>query len=69
MIAFEWPLLVIILPLPWLLRRLLPASNPMQQAALKVPFLEDFADAEANSSVQIRQWPLFLATRPGACWC
>jgi len=42
MIHFEWPLLIFALPLPLLLRWLLPPCQPAQQAALKVPFLDDF---------------------------
>jgi Ca-activated chloride channel family protein len=66
MIAFEWPLIFFVLPLPWLFRKLIPASNPQQQAALKVPFLEDFARAKTQSSSQLSQWPLILAS---IAWC
>lgn len=39
---FEWPWLVLSLPLPWLLRLLLPSSQLGAQAVLRVPFLADF---------------------------
>jgi len=61
MIHFEWPLLILALPLPLLIRWLLPADMPEQQAALKVPFLDDFAIGEAKSVTQNQQWPLLLA--------
>ena len=62
MIQFEWPWLFWVLPLPLLLRWLIPASQPQQQAALKVPFLEDFASAETRALGQSRQqWLLGLA--------
>jgi len=61
MIHFEWPLLILALPLPLLIRWLLPADMPEQQAALKVPFLDDFALGEAKSVTQNQQWPLLLA--------
>jgi Ca-activated chloride channel family protein len=61
MIHFEWPLLILALPLPLLIRWLLPADMPEQQAALKVPFLDDFATGEARSVTQNNQWPLLLA--------
>ncbi len=42
MLQFEWPWLFALLPLPWLLRRFLPAATPAQGAALRVPELRDF---------------------------
>ncbi|MEY4717978.1 MAG: hypothetical protein RL563_596, partial [Pseudomonadota bacterium] len=38
MLTFDWPWLMLLLPLPALLRWLLPARAPVQQAALIVPF-------------------------------
>lgn len=61
MIYFEWPWLLAVLPLPLLIRWLLPAYQPAEQAALKVPFLDDFMDAETKSVTQNQQWPLLLA--------
>jgi Ca-activated chloride channel family protein len=46
MIAFAWPLVFVLLPLPWLMRRLLaPARRPLG-AGLRVPF---FARLKAAS--------------------
>lgn len=61
MIHFAWPWLFAVLPLPLLIRWLLPAQTPVEQAALKVPFLDDFVDAEARTVSQPQQWPLRLA--------
>ncbi|WP_031434266.1 vWA domain-containing protein [Methylomarinum vadi] len=61
MIHFEWPWLLLSLPLPLLIRWLLPTHAPAEQAALKVPFLEDFADAETRTVMPARRWPLLLA--------
>jgi Ca-activated chloride channel family protein len=61
MIHFEWPLLILALPLPLLIRWLLPVNMPEQQAALKVPFLDDFATGATRSVTQNHQWPLLLA--------
>jgi hypothetical protein len=36
--GFAWPWLLLALPLPWLLRRLLPPVADASAAALKVPF-------------------------------
>jgi Ca-activated chloride channel family protein len=61
MIHFEWPLMILVLPLPILVRWLLPAELPEQQSALIVPFLDDFATAETKMVSQPKQWPLLLA--------
>jgi Ca-activated chloride channel family protein len=62
MIHFEWPWLLASLPLPLLIRWLLPAQNPIEQAALKVPFLADFSVGQTMASSQAKQWPLLLAS-------
>jgi len=62
MIHFEWPYLIFALPLPFLIRWLVPVDLPEQQAALKVPFLEDFITAETTAVSQHKQWPFLLAT-------
>lgn len=61
MIHFEWPWLLTALPLPLLIRWLVPANNPVEQAALKVPFLNDFSEGQTLAASQTRQWPLLLA--------
>ena len=61
MIHFAWPWLLAALPLPLLIRWLLPAKNPLEQAALKVPFLDDFSIGQTPAVSQVRQWPLWLA--------
>ncbi|MBI2993266.1 MAG: VWA domain-containing protein [Gammaproteobacteria bacterium] len=63
MIHFEWPWLAVLLPLPWLARLVLqPALRP-RDAALRVPFLRDFIEAQAGpESTQRRPgWLLLLA--------
>jgi len=62
MIHFEWPWLLLSLPLPLLVRWLFPAKMALEQAALKVPFLDDFSDAETKSVTQNQKWPLLLAS-------
>ncbi|MFA6052383.1 MAG: VWA domain-containing protein [Methylobacter sp.] len=61
MIHFEWPWLLAALPLPLLIRWLVPANVPVEQAALKVPFLDDFSDGETRAISKNQQWPLWLA--------
>ena len=61
MIHFLWPWLIACLPLPLLMRWLIPALNPVEQAALKVPFLEDFGLQQSHYVAQPKKWPLLLA--------
>ncbi len=61
MIHFAWPWLLTLLPLPLLIRYLLPAHHPVEQAALKVPFLADFSVGQTTASSQAKQGPLLLA--------
>ena len=62
MIHFEWPWLLTALPLPLLVRWLIPANTPLEQSALKVPFLDDFSDDKTPLISKHQQWPLLLAT-------
>ena len=62
MIHFEWPWLLITLPLPIVVDWLVPSKISVEQSALKVPFLEDFLEAKAETTTQAKQWPLWLAT-------
>ncbi|MEQ1740637.1 MAG: VWA domain-containing protein [Methyloglobulus sp.] len=62
MIHFEWPWLLLVLPLPLLVRWLFPARMTVEQAALKVPFLDDFSDSQTQSVTQNQKWPLWLAS-------
>ncbi len=61
MIHFEWPWLIALLPLPWLVRHYLPAAVVTREAALRVPFLDDFTESETQSFRQVKRWPLWLA--------
>jgi len=44
MFSFAWPWLLLLLPLPFVLRRIVPAAATKREAALRVPFLEDFCE-------------------------
>lgn len=61
MIHFEWLWLILALPLPLLIRWLVPTTTPKEQAALKVPFLEDLLTAKTSTVSQNKQWPLLLS--------
>ena len=63
MIHFEWPWLALLLPLPWIVRAVLgPALRP-REAALRVPFLQDFVAVQTGTEPAGRRpgWPLLLA--------
>lgn len=63
MISFEWPWVFLALPLPLLVRMLLPPADISQQAALRVPSLAPFqALGDGGTGAPgLRAWPLLLA--------
>ncbi len=65
MIAFQWPWLSLLLPLPFLLRLLLPAKLQTEQAALIVPFLDDLPGGQPRQISVNRHWPFRIA---GFAW-
>lgn len=59
MLDFAWLWSVCLLPLPWLLRRVLPAARVRREAALQVPFYDDlsrFGGAPAGSVRKPKVW-------------
>lgn len=62
MIHIEWPLLLLALPLPLIVRWLVPAQSEAAQAALKTPFIEDLGDASGAVSTSVKHWPIWLAS-------
>jgi len=74
--TLAWPWLLLALPLPWLVRRFVPAEPLDRDAALKVPAVTEFADLAGVGSPLARQrgrlavlagiWVLavFAAARP-----
>ena len=68
MIEFAWPWVFVILPLPFLVRWLLPARAGNQEAALRVPFYDTFAKQEIPSiQSRFRHWPFWLALLAWLC--
>ncbi|MGD0958559.1 MAG: VWA domain-containing protein [Methylomonas sp.] len=67
MLNFYWPWLLLILPLPLLVRWLLPAQPQEQQAALKVPFLDDFAGGGKQVRNSYQRPLLWLAAIAWIC--
>lgn len=66
MLEFAWPWLLLSLPLPYLARRFLPPVTSAAQAALKVPFLDDFTALQGTDSRSEAPWPLRFAL---LAWC
>lgn len=69
MISFIWPWIFAVLPLPYLLRVLLPRAGGSNEAALKVPDLAPFQleDGTGISRVPKARWPLLLYTLAWIC--
>jgi Ca-activated chloride channel family protein len=60
-LELEWPWVFWLLPLPLLLRLLLPRAAGHSEAALQVPSLDDFRPAaKAGSTFKRSRWPLLL---------
>lgn len=61
MIEFAWPLALLLLPLPWVLRSLMP---PLRKpaTALRVPFLQRLHNLPAGNSTDSDrlEWPILL---------
>ena len=62
MIQIEWPLLLLALPLPLIVRWLVPAQSEAAQAALKTPFIEELGQTSGVTSSSVKHWPLWLAS-------
>ncbi len=68
MIEFQWPLVFYFLPLPLLLRWLLPRANTASDAALRVPYLNDFELGTAqNKRAGTRFFALFIYILAWSC--
>ncbi len=66
MINFAWPWLLCLLPLPILVWRFLPAVKKQNDAALRVPFVEDFTKISPNSLSEKQGNKLLLIA--SLCW-
>lgn len=62
MFQFEWPLVLLALPLPVLIYYLLPTRSQYRQAALRVPALDDFRlGTAAPAEIRPRRWRQLLS--------
>lgn len=61
MFQLEWPLVLLLIPLPLLVYLALPSSPLQQQAALRVPVIDDFRLGEMQADeVKPRRWRQWL---------
>lgn len=64
-LEFVWIWAALALPLPWLIRRLLPAVDGESQAALRTPFLAELEELPGGDPAQVLRrpalWPAVLA--------
>lgn len=60
--SLAWPWMLLVLPLPLLVRALLPAARESREAGLRVPSLAAFTVLENRSGAeQLRNWRFWLA--------
>ena len=65
--SLAWPWVLLALPLPWLLRRLLPEARGLAEAGLRVPSLSGFETLKDRSPVeQLLNWRFWIAV---LAWC
>jgi Ca-activated chloride channel family protein len=63
--TLAWWWMLVALPLPWLVRRFLPAEPLDREAALKVPAAKEFADlAGSSASLGLRRLRASRRCRP-----
>lgn len=67
MIQFIWPWVAVLLPLPLLIRLILPAKNTLKDAALRIPFMDDFNATVTTDKVTRKNRPLMLLA--SIAWC
>lgn len=62
MLTFAWPWALLALPLPLLLRRLVPEANDLQEAGLRVPRIRRFSNLTGRGATeQLLNWRFWFA--------
>jgi Ca-activated chloride channel family protein len=60
--SLAWPWVLLVLPLPWILRALLPEARGMTEAGLRVPTLSSFESLRDRSGTeQLLNWRFWVA--------
>lgn len=60
MIEFAWPFLFLLIPLPWIVYKILPVCNYRDDATLKVPEISDFAQFQNKGNSRFPALSTFL---------
>lgn len=65
MIDFAWPWLFLVLPAPWVVRRLIPPASAARGAAMRVPFFNDVRSlgwkGDQGSARYLGRWVVWIA--------
>lgn len=61
MMTLAWPWLLLVLPLPLLVRRWLPPAQSQHDRALRLPFYGDLAGTGSGKTSRIARWQRILA--------
>ena len=62
MLSLAWPWVLLALPLPFIVRALLPEANQLQEAGLRVPSFVGFdVLADRSHSEQLLNWRIWVA--------
>ena len=64
MIHLVWPWVFVLIPLPFLVRQILPGAQNKATAALKVPFFKQLVNFKGYTPANAK-WPVYLA---GIIW-
>ena len=67
MIQFIWPWIAVLLPLPLIMRFILPVKNTLKDAALRIPFMDDFNTTATTDTVTKKNTLLMLLAT--LAWC
>jgi Ca-activated chloride channel family protein len=68
MLTVEWMWALLLLPLPWLYRYLLPVAKTPDESVLRVPFIDDFKQATSGGLVLKKdRWFFWLGLLAWAC--
>lgn len=66
MFHFEWPWMLLMLPLPWLVKRILPSAPPSAGGTLFVPFVNAFGEHDQAAVRRVRRHLLWWCAL--FCW-
>ena len=67
MLSLAWPWVLLALPLPFIVRSMLPEANQLQEAGLRVPSFAGFDVLSTRSRAeQLLNWRIWVAIASGS---